>query len=94
MYNVIGFRWGVNGDVRGGGYQTVDISRLRCGMKYSTRITGSYDYRGFRCVKGVPRGSSMVTRAQYTRSAGWRNTDYLRRVVVDRVGFRTGEWCI
>ena len=29
----------------------------------------------------------MVTRAQYTRSARWRNTDYSRRNVVDRVGF-------
>ena len=45
-------------------------------------------------MKGVPRGSSMVTRAQYTRSAGWRNTDYGMRAVVDRVGFRVCEWCV
>ena len=39
----------LNGIVRGGGYQTTDISRLRCGMRYETGIRGAYVYRGFRC---------------------------------------------
>lgn len=80
----------MNGVVKGGRYG-LEAYWNRSGFKLSTtRVEGRNI--GFRFVKGVPRGSSMVTRAQYTRSAGWRNTDYLRRVVVDRVGFRC-EWC-
>ena len=84
-------RVSLNGARRGGaGYGNYEY-QVYCERSayrlYYSKHSG-YNTIGFRCVKGVPRGSSMVTRAQYTRSAGWRNTDYGRRFAVDRVGFR------